>query len=197
MASFKIAPFQGRVNRVLVVPEDIGDNSIQSVDKEQLDATYDGFPGEFHAGVTREACVRVKEIYEIGTPIRNVRQISIISAEEMTLVADGMEIPSIKAEWLGANLELSGIPDFTLIPPSTRLLFESGACLVIDMENLPCAFPAKEIEKEHPGKGKLFVKNARQRRGVTAWVEKEGGIRAGDSVQVWLPTQPAWPHTDN
>lgn len=194
MASFKEAPFQGRVNRVLVVPENNGDGTIQSVDTKQVDATFDGFPGEVHSGATRGACVRVQEIYEEGTPIRNVRQISIISEEEMALVAEGMEIDEIKAEWLGANLELSGIPDFTLIPPGTRLLFESGACLVVDMENLPCAFPAKEIEKEHPGKGKLFVKNARQRRGITAWVEKEGGIRAGDSVQVWLPIQPAWPH---
>jgi len=194
MASFKEAPFQGQVNRVLVVPENNGDGTIQSVDTKQVDATFDGFPGEVHSGSTRGACVRVQEIYEEGTPIRNVRQISIISEEEMALVAEGLEIDEIKAEWLGANLELSGIPDFTLIPPGTRLLFESGACLVVDMENLPCAFPAKEIEKEHPGKGKLFVKNARQRRGITAWVEKEGGIRAGDSVQVWLPIQPAWPH---
>lgn len=194
MASFKEAPFQGRVNRVLVVPENNGDDSIQSVDQQQVDATFDGFPGEIHSGTTRGSCVRVQEIYDEGTTIRNVRQISIISAEEMALVAEAMEIDSIKAEWLGANLELVGIPDFTLIPPSTRLLFESGACLVVDMENLPCAYPAKEIEKSHPGKGKLFVKNARQRRGITAWVEKEGAVSEGDRVHVWVPVQPAWPH---
>lgn len=194
MASFKEATFRGNVNRVLVVPEDITDDTIQSVSKGKVDVTFDGFPGESHSGAVREACVRVQEVYDQGTPIRNVRQISIISREELDAIAADMEIDHIEAEWLGANLEVSGIPDFTLIPPSTRLLFESGACLVVDMENLPCAWPAKEIEKSYPGSGKRFVKNARQRRGVTAWVEKEGAINEGDGVQVWLPTQPAWPH---
>lgn len=194
MASFRQATCIGTVRRVLVVPPDNPDGTIVSVDTGRADVGFEGFPGETHSGLTRAACVRVQDIYEQGTPIRNVRQISIVSAEEMKAVAAGMEIDAIEPEWMGANLELEGIPDFTLLPPSTRLLFDGGASLVVDMENLPCAYPAKEIEKIHPGKGKLFVKNARRRRGITAWVEKEGAIAAGDRVRVFLPAQPAWPH---
>ncbi len=195
MPSFTEPSFTGTVRRILVVSEDIDPSqTIASKDAgNRIDVTFDGFPGESHSGPTRDACVRVQEIYEEGTPIRNVRQISIISEEEMALVAEGMGIDRIEPEWLGANLLVSGIPHFTLLPPSTRLLFESGACLVVDMENLPCAYPAKEIQRVHEGKGKLFVKNARQRRGITAWVEKEGAIADGDSIRVFIPVQPAWP----
>ena len=135
----------------------------------------------------------LKEVYPEGTRIRNTRQISIVSQEELSLIAEGMEIDRVEPEWLGANLLVAGIPSFTLLPPSTRLLFDSGACLVVDMENEPCAYPAKEIQKVYAGKGRLFIKNARLRRGLTAWVEKEGAIADGDSIRLFMPDQPAWP----
>ncbi len=195
MPSYKEANFNGKVLRTLVVP--VETNAEVSIASEivtgPLEVTFEGFPGESHSGLTREACVRTREIYAEGTRIRNVRQITIISEEELGLVASGMEIDHIKPEWLGANLLVSGIPHFTLLPPSTRLLFSGGASLVVDMENLPCAYPAKEIQKVHEGKGKLFIRNAKQRRGITAWVEKEGSIGEGDTIRVFLPSQKPWP----
>jgi len=198
MTTYKEAGCTGEVRRVLVVPKGTdAEASIASKDAgASVDVSFDGFPGETHSGATRGACVRVKDMYEEGTEIRNVRQITIISEEDMAAVARGMEIDGIEPEWLGANLLVSGIPNFTLLPPSTRLLFEGGACLVVDMENEPCAYPAKEIQKVYEGKGKLFVKNARHRRGVTAWVEKEGTIRTGDTIRVFVPKQPAWPDAE-
>lgn len=194
MTSFREPALTARVERVLVVPEHGNPDGIASVEAGRVDVRFDGFSGEVHSGLTREACVRVRALYETGTLIRNVRQVSVISSEDMALVAKGMGLDAIRAEWLGANLEVSGIPDFTLLPPSTRLLFESGAGLVVDMENLPCTYPAKEIEKACPGKGRLFVRNAHRRRGITAWVEKEGVIAPGDAIRVFIPVQPAWPH---
>lgn len=195
MAVFEEVPCSGEVRQTLVVPT--GTNAEVSIASEPVSGpvpvSFEGFPNESHSGLTRPSCVRVKDIYEEGTPIRNSRQISIISVEEMTLVAEGMEIDTIKPEWLGANLLISGIPHFTLLPPSSRLLFSGGASLVIDMENQPCAYPAKEIEKEHEGKGKEFIRNSRQRRGVVAGVEKEGTISVGDTIRVFVPSQPAWP----
>jgi len=195
MATFRQADCIGAVRRLLIVPEERdADGSIASAQTSGgVDVSYDGFPGERHTGLTRESCVRVKEIYAEGTEIRNVRQISIISEEDMALVAEGMGLDRIEPEWLGANLLLAGIPNFTLLPPSTRLLFSGGACLVVDMENEPCGYPAQEIQKVHGSKGRLFVKNARHRRGVTAWVEKEGPIAEGDTIKVFIPNQPAWP----
>ncbi|MDN5787971.1 MAG: sulfurase, partial [Pseudorhodobacter sp.] len=59
-------------------------------------------------------------------------------------------------------------------------------------ENLPCTLPARVIENRHPEKGRTFKPAARMRRGVTAWVEREGTLRVGDSVTVYIPNQRAW-----
>ncbi len=168
--------------------------SIRSSTQTQARLTYGGLEGDSHHGLTRPACVRVKDLYPEDTPIRNVRQLSIVSLEDLDLIADEMEMERIVPELLGANLVVRGIPDFTLIPPSTRLQFASGATVTIDMINLPCNFPAREIEKENRGKGKAFKSAARNRRGVTAWVEREGLIFVGDRVKVFVPMQDRWPH---
>jgi hypothetical protein len=195
MAIFEEIAFAGEVRRLLVVPEARRDeDDIASASAAGTVAvSYEGFPGERHSGLTRPCCVRFTDIYEEGKEIRNTRQLSIISEEEMALVAQGMGIDRIEPEWLGANLVVAGIPDFTLLPPSSRLLFSQGLSLVIDMENEPCGYPAKQIRKVHGAKGLTFVKNAKHRRGVTAWVEQEGSIAEGDSFRVFIPRQPAWP----
>ena len=38
------------------------------------------------------------------------------------------------------------------------------------------------------------VKAAMHRRGVTAWVEREGDIAQGDEITVWLPPNRPYPH---
>lgn len=195
MSTFSEAPFTGSVIKTLVMP--VGTNTEETIVSEatggSVEVGFEGFAGENHTGLNRDSCVRVRDLYQEGTRIRNTRQISIVSDEELSLIARDMDIDHIQPEWLGANLLLAGIPHFTLLPPSSRLLFSSGACLVVDMENQPCAYPAKEIQKVYPGKGRLFIKNARQRRGVTAWVEKEGAIADGDSIRLFVPNQPRWP----
>lgn len=195
MSTFSEAPFTGSVIKTLVMP--VGTNTEETIASEatggSVEVGFEGFAGENHTGLNRDSCVRVRDLYQEGTRIRNTRQISIVSDEELSLIARDMDIDHIQPEWLGANLLLAGIPHFTLLPPSSRLLFSSGACLVVDMENQPCAYPAKEIQKVYPGKGRLFIKNARQRRGVTAWVEKEGAIADGDSIRLFVPNQPRWP----
>ena len=87
---------------------------------------------------------------------------------------------------------LSGIPDFTHVPPNSRLQSPSGATLTIDMENLPCVYPAREIEADAPGHGEAFLKAAHGRRGVTAWVERPGNLRIGDKLRLFIPAQRAW-----
>jgi hypothetical protein len=113
------------------------------------------------------------------------------------LIAADMGLEGFDPGWLGASMVLSGIPDFTLIPPSSRLQFASGATLTVDLENRPCVLPAAEINKFHPGKGKKFKPAAAQRRGITAWVEREGTIAIGDEVRLHIPDQPRWPHSPN
>ncbi len=156
---------------------------------ESVPVTYAGFEGDDHGGLTRESCVRVRAQYKQGTEIRNVRQVSIVSTEDLAKIAETMEVSHLEPEWLGANLCLSGIPDFTMVPPSSRLIFAGGASLVVDMENEPCKYPGMMIEVHFPGFGDRFAKSAINLRGVTAWVEREGTINTGDDVTLHVPPQ--------
>ena len=167
--------------------------SLRSSPRTNAILTFGGIDGEDHGGLTRWSCVRVEHLYEPETPIRNTRQVSIVSEEETRQIADDAGLPSLDLSLLGANLAIRGIPSFTLVPPSSRLQISGRATLTVDMENLPCNLPAREIEMEHPGLGKGFKAAARRRRGVTAWVEREGLIRLGDTVRLFIPSQPAWP----
>ncbi len=159
---------------------------------EALELTFDGPLGEAHGGMTRPSCSRVSGLYPRGTPIRNTRQLSLLSAEELAAIAAEMGLPALDPALVGATLVLSGLPDFSHLPPSSRLLADSGACLTVDMENRPCTLPARPIETAHPGYGKGFKPAAKGRRGVTAWVEAEGRIALGDRLRLFIPDQPAW-----
>ncbi len=187
MAILQPSNITGRVEGLYLVAD--SQVSIASEALGRVTASFEGFTGDCHSGLTREACVRTKDQYPEGTKVRNVRQITIVSCEDLEAIADDMGLPEVKAEWLGATMCVSGIPDFTLIPPSSRLVFSDGTGLVVDMENEPCAWPGKQIEKHHPGFGRLFLRKAHNRRGVTAWVEREGAIAVGDSVTLHIPPQ--------
>ena len=187
MAILQPTEIAGRVEGLYLVED--SEVSIASAAVERVAASFAGVAGDCHTSLTRAACVRTKAQYAEGTEIRNVRQLSIVSKEDLEAIARDMGLPEVKPEWLGATMCVSGIPDFTLVPPSSRLIFGDGTGLVVDMENEPCAWPGKQIEERHPGYGRLFVRNAKHRRGVTAWVEREGEIAVGDSVTLHIPPQ--------
>lgn len=172
-------------------------DSEETLRAEALDSAelrFDGIDGECHGGMTRPACVRTKAQYPKGTEIRNVRQLSVLSVEELALIAAEMGLDEIDPAWMGGSLVIDGIPDFSHVPPSSRLQFPSGASITIDMENRPCIYPGREIEKDRPGFGPAFKPAAENRRGVTAWVEREGVVAVGDRVTLHIPDQPVWAH---
>lgn len=166
--------------------------ALRSVAVGEVFTTFAGIEGEAHSGLTRPSCARVTQQYPKGTEIRNTRQVCIVSTEEMEEVARRMGLDHFNPEWCGASIVISGIPDFSHVPPSSRLQTERGTTLTIDMENRPCVLPAPEIEKDAPGYGKSFKAAAQGRRGVTAWVEREGPIAVGDLVALHLPDQRPW-----
>jgi len=180
------------VGEVVWVGETAAGSGVASDAREALTLGFDGLEGERHQGTNRASCVRVSNLYPKGTEIRNVRQLSILSAEELSLIASEMGLAEVNPADLGANLVLKGIPDFTFVPPSSRLQGPDGVTLTIDMENRPCIFPGKEIEKSHAGFGPKFKPAARNRRGVTAWVERPGLLRLGESLSLFVPDQRAW-----
>ena len=155
-------------------------------------ASYAGFDDDFHAGLTRPSCVRVKSQHPQGTEIRNVRQFSILSAEELDFIARQIGVAELDPVLLGASIVVEGIADFTHIRPSSRLQADCGTTIVVDMQNGPCNLPAREIEKVAPGHGKGFKAAAMGRRGVCAWVERQGDLKVGDRLRLHIPGQRTW-----
>lgn len=187
MASFWELPFQGKVTFVGRVDEE---NAIPSRSLERVWLGFDGPSGDRHSGLTRRSCVRVASLYRRGTTIRNTRQISVVSVEDLDEIARDMRLDRIEPSRLGANICLEGIPHLSLLPPSTRLVFQTGATIVVDLENEPCSKTARNLPK---GK-RSFVIAASGRRGFCAWVEREGWLEQGARVIAHLPTQAGYPH---
>lgn len=184
--------FEGTVDTILSNPDRKRGLEKQPVAEARL--LFSGMEGDCHGGLTRKSDSRMLKQYKRGTEVRNSRQLSILSAEELAEVALRMGIPAVKPEWVGANMVVRGIPDLTLLPPGTRLQFASGAMIVIDAENHPCRYPADIIAKYNPEAKQGFVKAAMHKRGLVGWVEAEGVIRTGDSIAIWIPPQRIYAH---
>lgn len=165
--------------------------SIVSTRLERVQVTEAGFEGDRHAGLTREAGVRDKDI-ERGTEIRNNRQVSLVSSEEMEEIARRMDLAEVRPEWMGANLCLTGIEDLTKLPHGTRFRFEEGVEIVVHGENKPCTGPGEVLEEQYPQREGLvsrFPKQALHLRGLVGWVGEPGEIRVGERVEFILPEQ--------
>ncbi|SFS21974.1 MOSC domain-containing protein [Yoonia litorea] len=182
--------FTGTIVWIGHVPD--RDKALSSTKMDTAELTFAGIPGEAHGGLTRPSCSRVVSQYPKGTEIRNTRQLSVVSAEELAEIAADCGLDALDPALVGASLVISGIPDFTHLPPSSRLQIAEGATLVVDMENRPCHLPAKPINAAHAGAGDKFKAAAKDKRGVTAWVEREGKIKIGDAVRLHVPDQRAW-----
>jgi MOSC domain-containing protein YiiM len=144
----------------------------------QLELTLAGIEGDRHFGLTAPAGVRQKH-QPRGAELRNARQLSLVSTEELAEIARRLGVPHVPWEGLGANLCLEGRAALSKLPPSSRLVFPSGATVVVDSENAPCSKPARELEAP------TFVQAALGRRGLVGWVERGGVVRIGDAVAIW------------
>ncbi|WP_298430040.1 sulfurase [uncultured Jannaschia sp.] len=180
----------GTVTWLGTVPD--RDAALASTPRETLRLTFAGPVDEAHGGLTRPSCSRVTAQHPKGTEIRNVRQLAVVSEEELAQIAADIGVERFDPAWIGATLVLRGIPDFTHLPPSARLQAEDGATIVVDMENRPCNLPAPVIDAAAPGHGRAFKAAAKGLRGVTAWVEREGELRRGGRLRLHLPDQRAW-----
>lgn len=175
-----------------VLVADGGGFATRAVAELQLD--FEGVPGDRHRGWLRDADARTPW-YPRGTPIRNTRQISILSAEELAEIAARMQLPDMRAEWLGGNLLLAGIPQLSRLPAGTVLFFPSGATLRVEAINAPCRIAGAAVAEHYPERGGIdldFPKAAIGLRGVVASVERQGVVRAGDAVRVSVPEQWIW-----
>jgi len=166
--------------------------AIDGVPTDHLDLSFAGIAGVPYGGQTRPSCSRVVTQHPKGTEIANVRQLSIVSVEELAEIAKTIGLDTIDPAWLGASIVIEGIADLTHVPPSSRLQSEAGTTLVVDMENQPCHQPGLTISRHHGSAGKGFKAAARDKRGVTAWVERPGQLKIGDTLRLHVPGQRAW-----
>ena len=190
----------GVVHAVYVAPAPMGrDARFESEQREVLDLDWDGIPGDRHHNRIREACAREPWLTR-GHPLRNDRQISALSTEEMAAIASGLDLPAVAPELLGANLIVSGIGDFSRLLPGTFLaiggawggkgLFDGTAILRVEEYNRPCRGPARKLAAAHdrPDIEFGFVAVAKSLRGLVLSVAFPGVIRPGDAIAVVPPT---------
>jgi MOSC domain-containing protein YiiM len=164
----------------------------EDLSKEAADAIEVGFAGiagDGHAGASREAYAGERE--PAGTILRNDRQWSAVSAEELAEISQALDLAeALKAATLGANLCLSGIPELSLLPRGTRFKFPSGAALVVEEYNPPCGDMGAQLALKHRRRDgsrlgdRDWLKPASGRRGLVGMVDVPGAIRVGDAVEV-------------
>jgi len=111
---------------------------LQTEARSFIKIDWNGVLGSAHSGRTRLSDVRVSQQHDKGTEISNVRQLSIVSQEDIEQISAGMCMAQFDPSWLGANLVVSGLPDFSHLPPSSRLQSANGTTLIVDMQNHPC-----------------------------------------------------------
>jgi MOSC domain-containing protein YiiM len=165
---------------------------LQTEARSFIKIDWNGVLGSGHSGRTRFSDVRVSQQHDKGTEISNVRQLSIVSQEDIEQISAGMCMGQFDPSWLGANLVVSGLPDFSHLPPSSRLQSANGTTLIVDMQNHPCHQIGKTIDLDFPGKGRDFTHHAKGRRGITAWVERPGQLNLGDTLKLHCPEQRNW-----
>ena len=168
------------------------DGTLWAEPAPQMMALFAGMTGEVHEGQTAPSCSRMTAQYPKGTEIRNTRQFSVLSAEELAEIAARMGLDALSPSLVGASMVVQGIPDFSHVPPGSRLQGPSGATLVVNLNNRPCTVPAPAIEAAHPGYGARFKPAANHRRGIVAWVEREGMFTLGDTLRLHIPDQRPW-----
>ena len=164
----------------------------EDMSKEPHDSiaiALDGFPGDKHGGFIRIA--RSWDSEPTGTDRRNDRQWSGVSREELAIITEKMDLKEpLDAGTLGANICLEGVPDFSQLPKGSKLIFPSGAVLLVEEENSPCADMGTQLAEVHttnsgePVVGKLFPKRAMGLRGALGVVDVPGVISVGDHVKV-------------
>lgn len=156
-----------------------------AVDELVLD--FGGPVGDRHYGETMHSDTRQKPVFERGTVIRNHRQLSIVDAAELAVIAQAMGISDIQPGLIADNICTEGIRDLTALPRMTRMVFSSGAVLMLGGLNAPCTIAGALVGAVHGTAPSAFPKAATGLRGVTGWVEHPGVIRAGDEIRLVIP----------
>jgi MOSC domain-containing protein YiiM len=156
----------------------------------------DGFVGDRHRGFERIAASYDRD--PTGTVRRNERQWSGVSIEELAMIRERLDLAQrLDPGTLGANICVEGIPAFSRLPKGSRLVFPSGAVLLVEEGNPPCIDIGALIASTHttrsggPVDGRKFPRYAMGLRGVVGVVDVPGSIQVGDRVIVEVYDPPS------
>ncbi|MCC0015109.1 MAG: molybdenum cofactor sulfurase, partial [Rhodobiaceae bacterium] len=152
----QILPVRTMSGRVEAVYAAFGQDDFETANVEALELGFEGVPGDRHRGFEREAGAR-EPWYPRGTAMRNERQLSLVSPDELAAVAEGMGIDDLSPRWIGANLLISGVPRLSMLPAGTLMFFENGATVKIDGQNAPCRYAGAAIAKRYPDRDGLAL----------------------------------------
>ncbi len=179
-----------------VISVHVGNNEDLSKDSQDfVQAEMDGFAGDKHRGFQRVA--GSGDCSPKGTIRRNERQWSGVSVEELVIIQERLDLKEpLTATTVGANICIKGVADFSKLPKGTRLKFPSGAILVVEEYNPPCAYIGDQIVAKHTTNSgealhrRGFPKNAKGLRGVVGVVDVPGRINTGDPVNIEIYEDP-------
>lgn len=163
------------------------DGSDVPIAVDELVLDFGGPVGDRHYGETMNSDMRQKHVFERGSVIRNHRQVSIVDAAELAVIADALGISDLQPGLIADNICTEGIGDLTALPRMTRMVFSGGAVLMLGGVNMPCTIAGALVGAVHGTVPSAFPKAALGRRGVTGWVEHPGVIRADDEISLVIP----------
>jgi len=173
------------------------EGELGKVETDCLTLELDGIVGDRHRGISRACWEGDKQ--PVDTIRRNERQWSAISSEELAEISHAMGLAKpLLAGNVGVNLCLSGVPDLSRLPRGTTLSFPSGAVLMVEEYNPPCADMGAKIAAEYkrtneePIATPDFSAAAKFCRGVVGVVEVPGSIQVGDEVRIEQEQLPKW-----
>lgn len=171
--------------------------------RQQLRFSLEGLIEDRYYGIGRKIGVKEKSSFRLTKPeieaanipgqeeqVLNWRQWSAVSLEEMMKLAKAYGLPETRevalhlAQIIGANITVSGIENFTDIPPASLLAFPRCRLLVVT-RTLPCEAAGKKIAHHYDGiDASRFPEIALGIRGQVGMVFKGGEIDLGAEVTV-------------
>jgi hypothetical protein len=166
-----------------------GDNEDFSKDaRASARLELDGFVDDKHRGFQRIAASYDRD--PTGTVRRNERQWSGVSIEEMATIRERLDLKEqLGAGTLGANICVEGIPEFSGLPKGSRLAFPSGAVLVVEEDNPPCADRRKDVSqvRDGPARRRGHRRHSGQPPGGRS--RHRRGVRAAESLGARLSSR--------
>lgn len=178
-----------------------GDDYFVTKPVEKLEFTTEGIFGDRHFGYEVSSGGRFQTLYQRGSIVRNNRQWSAISTNELEEIGKNLGIEEkLTAELLGINLLIEGIDKLSLLKPMTYIALSQcanfkpkrneDAVLVVYAEAIPCKIAGKALVEPF-GDTSLegrFMRAANFKRGTTGWVEKGGIVMPGYYAHILTPT---------